>query len=105
MMGTALSAPLPTLRFLTKDSPPLQHNLAARLAGFQQRMRPLQVGGIDGAKGLIERGAQHALVDEVGNVVQKVVLGDHVGGLERAAGEHRLPVYRDGLALESADVE
>jgi hypothetical protein len=46
-------------------------------------MRALEVGGVDGAKSLVERGAQHALVEEVGDVVQLMVLADHVGRLER----------------------
>ena len=68
-------------------------------------MGPLQIGGVDGPKTLIERGAQHALVDEVGDIVQQMVLADHVRGLERRAGEHRFPVDRNRLALEDGDVE
>src|SRR5215470_16719713 len=58
--------------------PPLQHDLAARLAALQQRMGALQVRRIDHAKRLVQRGAQHALVDEVGDVVKQMVLRDHV---------------------------
>jgi hypothetical protein len=63
--------------------PPLQHDLAARLAGFQQRVRTPEIGGVDGPEGLIERRAQDALVDEVGDIVEQHVLADHVRGLER----------------------
>src|SRR5689334_10359574 len=63
--GHGASAPLPTLRQLL---PSLQYDLAARLAALEQRMRALEVGGIDRAKGLVECRAQHALVDEVGDV-------------------------------------
>src|SRR5665213_3781403 len=69
---------LPCLLYL----PALQHDLAAGLAGFQQRMRALEIGGVDGAEGLVERGAQHALVDEIGDVVEQIVLADHVRRLE-----------------------
>jgi hypothetical protein len=58
----------PTVWLPAKTLPPLQHDLPARLAGFQQCMGTFQVAGIDGAKGLIERRAQHALVDEIGDV-------------------------------------
>ena len=54
--------------------PPLQHDLAARLAAFQQRMGALEVGGVDRAKRLVERGAQHALVDEIGDIVEQLML-------------------------------
>src|SRR5664279_5827060 len=63
--------------------PPLQHDLATRLARLQQRMRSLEIGGVDGAKGLVERGAQDALVDEVRDIVEQIVLRDHVRRLER----------------------
>src|ERR1700679_2275519 len=63
--------------------PPLQHDLAARLSAFQKRMRALQVGRIDRPKALVERGFQHTLVDEIGDVVEQVVLADHVQCLER----------------------
>ena len=66
----------------TKRLPPLQHDLAARFSRLQERMCALEVGGVDGAEGLVERGAQHALVEEVGNVVQQMMLRDHVRGLE-----------------------
>src|ERR1700704_5781525 len=88
-----------------RSLPPLQHDLAARLAGFQQRMRALQISRVDAAKGLVERCAQYALVDEVGDVVQQIVLRDHVRRLERRAGEHRFPVDGNRLAFENADVE
>ena len=42
--------------------PPFQHDLAARLAAFQQSMRALQVGGVDRPETLIERGFEHTLV-------------------------------------------
>ena len=35
-------------------------------------MGAFQIGGVDGAEGLVERGAQHALVDEVGDVVEQM---------------------------------
>jgi hypothetical protein len=65
----------------------------------------LQIGGVDRPKSLIQRGAQHAFVDEIGDVVQQVVLRNHVRRLERGAGEHRFPVHGHGLALEYGDVE
>src|ERR1700754_145617 len=84
-------APLPTLRHLatTGGLPPLQHDLAARLSALQKRMRAFEVRGVDRAQGLVEGGAQHALVDEVGHIVEQVMLRDHVRRLERGAGEHR----------------
>ena len=33
----------------------------------------------------VERGAEHALVDQVGDLVEQIVLADHVGGLERSS--------------------
>src|SRR5258705_8454189 len=99
MVGTALRTPLPTLSIA--ELPAYQHDLAARLAGLQQGMRPFQIGRIDRAKGLIKRGAQHAFVDEVADVVEQGMLTDHVRCLERRAGKHRLPVNGDRLALEN----
>ena len=60
----------------TVTLPSLQHDLAARFSRFDQGMRALEVGGVDGAKDLVERGAQHALVEEVGDVVEQIVLAD-----------------------------
>jgi hypothetical protein len=63
--------------------PPLQHDFAAGLAGFQQSVGALEIGGVDRSEGLIERGAQNALVDQVGDIVEQHVLADHVRRLER----------------------
>ncbi len=62
----------------------LQHDLAARLAAFQQRM--CTRGGFRRVivpKALVKGGAQRALVDQIGDVVQKTTLLDHVRRLER----------------------
>src|SRR5215207_5015003 len=71
----------------TRDPPlpPLKHDLAARLAAFQKRMCALQVSRVDGAKSLVEGGAQDALVDQVRHIVEQMVLRDHVSRLERRA--------------------
>jgi hypothetical protein len=37
-------------------------------------MRALEVGGVDRAKGLVERGAQYALVDEIGHIIEQLML-------------------------------
>jgi len=65
------------------DLPSLEHDLAARLAAFQKPMCAFQIGGVDGPETLVEGRAQHALVDQVGNIVEQAVLGDHVLGLKR----------------------
>src|SRR5947207_13584935 len=49
------------------SSPALEDDLAARGAGFQQRMRALEIGGVDGAEVLTERPTQHALAAQISN--------------------------------------
>src|SRR5215475_8412603 len=63
--------------------PSLQHDLAARLAAFQERVGAFQIGGIDAAEIVAERRAQHALIDEIGDIVEQAMLRDHVRRLER----------------------
>jgi hypothetical protein len=43
---------------------PFEHNLAARLSGFEERVRTLEVCGTDGAEVLRNRGADFPRVDE-----------------------------------------
>jgi hypothetical protein len=42
-----------------------------------------QIGGIDVAEIVAQRRAQHAFIDEVGDIVEQVMLRDHVRRLER----------------------
>ena len=71
---------------------PFEHNLALGLAAFQQRMGAAQVGGIDAAKVLADRGAQGASIDQLGDAIEQVMLLDHVRCLKQRAGVHELPV-------------
>ena len=69
-----------------------EHNLALGLAAFQQCMGAAQVGGIDAAKVLADRGTQGARIDQPGDTIEQEMLLDHVRGLEQRAGVHELPV-------------
>ena len=63
-------------------------------------MRTLQIGGVDRAAVLAECGSDHTVINERCNVVEEIVLCDHVGSLEQTAREHELPMQRDALALQ-----
>src|SRR5580700_10522816 len=77
---------------ITPPSKPFQHDLAARFSAFQQRVRPLEIGGIDGAEMLRDGGADFPRIDEGGDLVEQHVLLGDVGGSQERAGEHRFPV-------------
>src|ERR1700742_3007942 len=86
-------------------SPPLKYDLAARLAAFDRGVSAFQVGGVDLAEHLVERGFDLALVDEARHMIEQFMLLDHVVGLERRAGKHQFPMQRGGLALEWQSIE
>ena len=70
------------------------HDLADRPAALDERVCLDQIGGVDRGKRLGERGADAALVDEVGQVIQDAVLLGHPLGLKHRAREHQLEAER-----------
>jgi len=64
-----------------------------------------EIGCIDGAEVLLHCMAQDPLVEQIGRLVQQIVLLDHVLGFEHGSRKHELPMERHTLAFEGHDVE
>src|SRR5580692_9401040 len=70
------------------------------LSAFDERMGPLQVLDVDGAKRLRLRRAQHTTIDKVRNTVQQSTLLRHVWRLPHRARKHELPMERRRFTLK-----
>src|SRR5829696_5191156 len=70
-----------------------QNRLADRAATLDTPMRSSQTGRVDGSEIFGHRRVQHTSIDEVGHLVEQMVLLDHIRGLVEGAGEHELPVH------------
>src|SRR4051812_30915813 len=78
-------------------SEPLEDDLSDRVALLEALVRAFEVGGVDRPEVFGQRGLEDAAIDEVGGLVQQMVLRDHVRRVEHGPREHQLPRDRDAL--------
>jgi len=83
----------------------LQHDLAARLSGFDESMGPPEIGGVDRPEILGKGRAYGAFIDEARHFAKQTTLFGDVGGVKQRAREHQFPVRGHALALQGNDVE
>src|SRR5581483_11178411 len=83
----------------------LEHDLSPGPSALDQRMRALEIRGIDGTEVVGERALQRSAIHQSRDLVQQVTLLHDVGRREDRAREHGFPVNRHALAFEDADVE
>ena len=79
--------------------------LADRSAALHECMIALEIVGADEPGICGHCRAQQAHIDQIGDLVEKSMLQDHIRRLINRAGEHQFPVDRDTLALQPDDVE
>jgi hypothetical protein len=70
----------------------LEDDLAPGTAALDERVNPLQVGGVDGRVSLRRRGAQRPCVHQARDLIEQDTLLGHVDRLVDRAGEHQLPM-------------
>ena len=87
------------------NSEAFKNELAARLVGFKNAVGFPERGGVDLAQRLGRGRADLVRVEQSGDLIENVALFADVGCLEKRAGEHQLPMGRDGFGFEGHDVE